>query len=184
MTAQFTQPGFCSDKTGHASHYRLVSALAVQDAACQPVAAGDGVGHAGKCNLSSVAAAIDVPVVLATFPDENGVRTFATHGLDLKYNFARFGAVCNDLCEGRALVVPDIQAHPTLSEVTKTWPAGDVRFLVGIPLFNKTGMRVGSIAVMDTSPAVARKGISFGLLNMLAKSFTENGKIDAVGLKG
>lgn len=182
FTAPMPQTTSCDDQSGHAAHYRLVSALAAQDAACPPVVAG-GVRHGGRCNLSSIAVAMDVPVVLATFPDENGIRTSATHGLDLAYNFARFGAVCNDLCEGRALVVPDIQVHAVLGEVVKQWPAGDVRFLVGIPLFDKVGRRVGSLAVIDTSQAVARKGISFGLLNSLAKAFTRSGRIDAAAIR-
>jgi GAF domain-containing protein len=170
----------CHDLPDNVAHYRLVSALAAQDASCPRIPPYES---AGEYNLASIAAAMDVPVVLATFPDANGVRIFATHGLDLMHNFARFGAACNDLCIDRAVVIPDTEAHPSLGQVAKHWPAGDVRFLVGIPLHDKAGRRVGSLAVMNTSLAVARKGISFGLLNALAKAYARTGRLDPAAIE-
>jgi GAF domain-containing protein len=170
----------CHDKPDNVAHYRLVSALAAQDAACPPVASVDAEG---QHNLASIARAMDVPVVLATFPDASGIRTFATHGLDLMHNFAGFGAACNALCIDRAVVIPDTEAHPSLGQVAKHWPAGDVRFLVGIPLHDNASRRVGSLAVMNTSLAVARKGISFGLLNALAKAYARTGRLDPAAIE-
>lgn len=170
----------CHDLPDNVAHYRLVSALASQGASSPSVPSAES---ARDYNLASIATAMDVPVVLATFPDVNGVQIFATHGLDLMHNFARFGAACNELCIDRAVVIPDTEAHPSLGQVAKHWPAGDVRFLVGIPLYDNGGRRVGSLAVMNTSIAVARKGISFGLLNALAKAYARTGRLDPAAIE-
>lgn len=130
-----------------------------------------------QVNLSSIAASMNVPVALATYVDENGVKTFATHGLDLMNNLAGFTSACNELCIDRAIVIPDTKAHQSLGTLAKHWPDDDVRFLVGIPLFDNIGQRVGSLAVMNTSKAVAGNGISFKTLIALSKAFARTGRL-------
>jgi hypothetical protein len=152
----------------------------------QPATAHSSINSAvpadDQVNLSSIAASMNVPVALATFVDENGVKTFATHGLDLMHNLARFTSACNDLCVDRAIVIPDTTAHQSLGAIAKHWPDDDVRFLVGIPLYDKIGHRVGSLAVMNTSKAVAGNGISFRTLIALGKAFARTGRLHSAAM--
>ena len=158
------------------AHYRLVTAMAHQEEQCSPLK-GSGVRWRNRISLAAIAAAMDVPVVLATFRDENDVQTFATHGLGLMNNLARFAAICDELCGERVVVIPDTRIDPALSSLARHWPDEDICFLVGIPLRNVGGKRVGSLAVMNSSRAVARNGISFRTLSDVGKAFSQTGKL-------
>lgn len=158
------------------AHNCLVAAIAVSDDRdCAP-AAQSNASPLDRISLSAIAKTMCVPVALAAFCDENGVQTFATHGLDLMNNLARFASACNELCGDRALVIPDTNTHETLGMLARHWPSDDIRFLVAIPLRNQHGERVGSLAVMNTSKAVAESGISFRNLIALGRAFTQTDK--------
>ena len=158
------------------THYRLVSALARQEKQCTPLAGG-GLHWRNRMSLTAIAKAMDVPVVIATFRDENNVQTFATHGLGLMNNIARFAAVCDQLCSERVTVITDTGLEPTLATLARHWPDGEIKFLVGMPLRDAGGKRVGSLAVMDSTQAVARKGISFRMLGDIGKAFSQTGQL-------
>ncbi len=164
------------DISNEVSHYRLVGALAKQERACssQSLVAPRSRHHV---NLASVASAMNVPVVMATYYDENGIQTFATHGLGLMNNLALFAAACNDLCVDQAVVIPNTRTHQSLGALAKHWPAEDICFLVGIPLCNDQGQRVGSLTVMNTSKAVASRGISFRSLEALGKAIAQSSRL-------
>lgn len=161
------------------THYRLMTAMARQEEQCTPVV-GAGLRWRNRISLAAIAAAMDVPVVLATFRDENDVQTFATHGLGLMNNLARFAAICDELCSEREVVIPDTRTDPALATLARHWPDEDICFLVGIPLRNVDGKRVGSLAVMNSSRAVARNGISFRMLADVGKAFSQTGRLDKV----
>ena len=163
-----------TDKTS--AHYRMVSALSDQEKLCSanPAAVAD---LRREVNLRSVAIAMVVPVVLATYHCGNGVRTVATHGMELIDNIATFAAACNDLCVDQATVIPNIKTHETLSRLAANWPMDDICFFVGVPLRNGAGQKVGSIAVMSSQKMVAQRGISFSLLNSFAKAFARDSKL-------
>jgi GAF domain-containing protein len=158
------------------THYRLVTALAKQEELCEPVI-GAGLRLRNRMSLTSIAKAMNVPVVLATFRDEHGVLTFATHGLGLMNNLAHFAAMCDELCRERVVVIPDTRTDATLAALARHWPSDDICFLVGIPLRDSGGKRVGSLAVMNNSRAVARCGISFRTLSDVGKAFSETGRL-------
>lgn len=164
------------DVSNEVSHYRLVGALAEQERATSSQSlVAPRSRH--QVNLASVASAMNVPVVMATYYDENGIQTFATHGLGLMNNLALFAATCNELCAAQAVVIPDTRTHQSLGALAKHWPADDICFLVGIPISNDKGQRVGSLAVMDTSKAVASKGICFRSLTAFGKSIARNSRL-------
>ena len=158
------------------THYRLVNALARQENRCTPAAVG-ALHQSNRISLAAIATAMDVPVVLATFRDENDVQTFATHGLGLMNNLARFAAVCDRLCSERVMVITDTRLEPALATLARHWPDESIRFLVGIPLRNVDGKRVGSLAVMNSTQAVARKGISFRMLADIGTAFSQTGQL-------
>lgn len=158
------------------THYRLVSAMARQEEQCSP-AEGAGLRWRNRISLAAIAKTMDVPVVLASFRDEHDVQTFATHGLGLMNNLARFAAICDELCGERVVVIPDTRIDPALSSLARHWPDEDICFLVGIPLRNVDGKRVGSLSVMNSSRAVARDGISFRTLSDVGKAFSQTGHL-------
>lgn len=158
------------------AHYRLVTVLANQEAACPPEYLDIGSDDS-RVSLSSVAKIMHVPVAFATYPGANGMQTFATHGFSNASNVGPFAAACNRLCSDRALVVPDIATHAILGAFSGLLPKADIRFLVGISLQNNRGQRVGSVVVMNSSKAVASRGISFKILIALGKVFAETGKL-------
>lgn len=133
-----------------------------------------------RLSLASIAKAMDVPVVIATFRAENYVKTFATFGLDLANNLAPFAAVCDTLCGERAVVIPDARTNPAMAGLKRHWPSEDICFLAGIPLRNIDGRRVGSLCVMNNSRAVARSGISFRTLSDVGRAFAKTGQLQPI----
>lgn len=130
-----------------------------------------------RTSLASIAKAMDVPVVIATFRDKNYIQTVATYGLDLMNNLAKFANVCDKLCAQRAVVIPDARNEPEMATLAKHWPSSDICFLAGIPLRDAKGQRMGSLCVMNSSQAVAKRGISFRTLSDVGKAFAENGQL-------
>lgn len=164
------------DTNKASAHYRMVSALSDQEKLCSTnLAAAAELRR--EVNLRSVAVAMVVPVVLATYHCDNGIRTVATHGLGMIDNIAKFAAACNELCAGQATAIPNIKTHETLGPLAKNWPNEDICFLVGVPLRNAAGQKVGSLAVMSSQKMVAQRGISFALLNSFAKAFARDSKL-------
>ena len=130
-----------------------------------------------RISLASIAAAMDVPVVIATYRGESKIKIVATHGLDLMNNLACLAAACDDLCTDRIIVIPDTRTHPAMASLARHWPNDENCFLVGMPLRDASGKRVGSLCVMNNSRAVARCGISFRTLAAIAKTFEQTGQL-------
>lgn len=151
-----------------------------QDAvACEPNT-GPMLRWRDRMTLASIAAAMNVPVVIATFRSENYVQTVATHGLNLMNNLARLAAVCDKLCSQRVVVFSDTRMNPEIAALVRHWPNDDVCFLVGVPLRNSAGQRAGSLCVMNSQMAVAQGGISFRTLTEVGKAFTQTGRLQPV----
>jgi GAF domain-containing protein len=154
------------------SHYRLVAALAAQERDCSPQtgAAVLPSRRYGGVELARIAQVMQVPVVVATFRDERGMKIFATFGLNLAANWAQFADKCERLCSEGAVVIPNIATHKAFEDVGRPAQLEDVRFFVGIPLRDETGRNVGSLAVMNSQAAVASKGIAISQLSALGKA--------------
>lgn len=155
---------------------RSITALATLQKT-QETASGPMARRQNRIGLAAIAAAMDVPVVLATFRDENYVKTVTTHGLDLMNNLACFAAVCDKLCGERVVVIPDTRIDPAMAQLARHWPSDEICFLVGIPLRDSDGRRVGSLCVMNSSRVVARSGISFQKLSDVGKAFALTGQL-------
>jgi hypothetical protein len=140
-------------------------------------ASGSVARWRNRISLASIAGAMNVPVVIATYRGDNNVKTIATHGLDLMNNLACMAAACDDLCIDRVVVIPDTRTSPALSDLARHWPNTENCFLVGMPLRDATGKRVGSLCVMNNSRAVARSGISFRTLAEVGKTFAQTGQL-------
>lgn len=165
----------------HTDHEQSTTALASLQKAREP-ASGPMVRWSNRMSLATIATAMKVPVVIATFRAENYVQTVATHGLDLMNNLARFAAICDRLCSQRVVVIPDTRIDPELAKLARHWPSDDICFLVGVPLRNSNGQRTGSLCVMNTSRAVAQNGISFRTLSEIGKEFAETGRLQPATL--
>jgi GAF domain-containing protein len=158
------------------THHRLAKLLARQEQR-SVAAVGAAARWRDRISLAAIAKAMNVPVVLATFRDENGMQTYATYGLGLMNNLAHFAATCDALCGERVVVIPDTRTDPALSKLSRHWPAEGICFLVGVPLRNADGHRVGSLAVMNNSRAVAQSGISFRTLADVGQAFAQTGRL-------
>lgn len=140
----------CPNLSAKLAHHRLLSIVAAKDKSADIADRPKSV-HPGKLSLLSIANAMNVPVALATYRERDGSQTYATHGLDLTTDLARFVMACSDLCKSGVIVVPDMRAHETLGTHASHWPIPAIRFLVAIPLRNSSGEHVGSLAVMNAS---------------------------------
>lgn len=145
------------------------------------IAAGPMTRWRNRISLASIAAAMEVPVVIATYRGENNIKTVATHGLDLMNNLACLAAACDDICTDRVVIIPDTRKHPAMAKLERHWPNSENCFLVGMPLRDASGKRVGSLCVMNTSRAVARSGISFRTLAEIGKKFAQTGQLQTGG---
>lgn len=153
-----------------------------RDAVASKTNAGPMLRWQDRMTLASIAAAMKVPVVIATFRSENYVQTVATHGLNLTNNLARFAAVCDKLCNQRVVVIADTRTNPEIASLARHWPSDDICFLVGVPLCNPSGQRMGSLCVMNSQKAVAQGGISFRMLTEVGKAFAQTGRLQPVGM--
>jgi hypothetical protein len=124
-----------------------------------------------RTSLADVARAMDVPVVVATRNDPGGSQTHSSHGLDFGVNWSEFVAAVDAQCTKGATIIPNIQVNPAFYPWIAPLVARDIRFLVAIPLCDHDGWRVGSIAVVASHKAVARKGVPVRLLGELGRSF-------------
>ncbi len=152
-------------------HYRMLAALAAKERE-----QGNDPKNAAKIpapnlnrDLSQIAHEMGVPVAVATYRSAHGVKMFATFGLDMTVNWALFADVCEQLCASGATVIPNIAKHEAFQWIPEDQSTGEVRFLVGVPLRNKLGEVVGSLAVLDTQCAVARKGLAISKMADLGK---------------
>lgn len=171
------------DMTDRIMHYRLVNALARQESQCPAPADNNGVRWRNRLGLASIATAMNVPAAIATFRDNDGEQSFTSHGLESMPDLARFVAACHALCVERVVVIPDTRSDPALAMITRLWPSDDFRFLVGIPLRDLEGQRVGSLAVMNSSRSVARTGICFRTLTNVGKVYAETGLLQPQAAK-
>jgi hypothetical protein len=124
-----------------------------------------------KISLSDIARQIDVPVVIVTSSDARAVRTHSTFGLDLGMNWSAFASAVDDQCIKGASIIPNIEVNQKLSQWSVLLVKQNIRFLVGIPLCDTDGWRVGSISVLANQKAVARKGIAIRQLGELGRQF-------------
>ena len=174
MPLSFESP----DDDSRLKHYRLMTATnANGQAALKAPPAGIAIN---RINLLSVANFMNVPVVLAAYQDQHGVEAFAAHGMTLTENLATFAAACTDLCKKGVIVVPDTHTHTILGRIVRQLPVSDIRFMVAIPLRDKASQYVGSLAVINTSKAVALNGISFANLMAVGDAFAATGNLQAI----
>ena len=155
---------------------RSMTALTIMHKA-REAAPGRVARWRNRNSLASIAAAMNVPVVIATYRNEYNIKTVATHGLDLMNNLACLAAACDDLCTDRVIVIPDTRTIPAIGALARHWPDQENCFLAGMPLRDASGNRVGSLCVMNNSRAVARSGISFRTLAEIGKTFAQTGQL-------
>jgi hypothetical protein len=139
----------------------------MRDSETCPPAADKG----GRLKLSDIADALDVPVVILAFQDKQGADCHAMFGVELDTDRAGLAAASFAQCAKGATVVPNIAVHPDLCLWSDALIQRDLRFMVGVPLFNDTGARTGSISVIATHKHVAAQGIQVHLLKELGAAF-------------
>ena len=121
--------------------------------------------------LSEIAEALAVPVVILAFQDSDGAGRHAMFGIELGTDRDGLAAACFAQCGQGATVVPNIAVHPELCLWSDALIQRGLRFMVGVPLFNDTGARTGSISVIATHKHVAAQGIQVHLLKELGAAF-------------
>lgn len=121
--------------------------------------------------LSEIAEALDVPVVILAFQDRDGASRHAMFGIELGTDRDGLAAACFAQCGRGATVVPNMAVHPELSLWTGSLIERGLGFMVGVPLFDDTGARTGSISVVATQKHVAGQGIQVHLLKELGTTF-------------
>ncbi len=125
----------------------------------------------GQLKLSQIADALDVPVVILAFQDGAGSPRHAMFGIELGTDRDGLAAASFAQCAKGATVVPNIAVHPELCLWSDALIQRGLRFMVGVPLFNDTGARTGSISVIATHKHVAAQGIQVHLLKELGAAF-------------
>ncbi len=118
-----------------------------------------------------IAKLLDVDIVIINRTDANALRTYSTFGLDLELNWSEFAAAVDEQCVKGASIIPNVEVHPELSRWAAALVKRDIRFMVGLPLSDVDGWRVGSIAVLANHKAVALKGIPIRQLGELGRQF-------------
>lgn len=124
-----------------------------------------------RISLSEIARLLDVPVVVATYCNAQGVRSHATFGLDFGFNWSEFAAALDAQCTKGAKIIPNIESHELLTRWSGSLVKRGIRFMVGIPLCDVDGWKIGSIAVIADQKEVARNGIPIRRLGELGKEF-------------
>jgi hypothetical protein len=125
----------------------------------------------GRVSLSEIARLLDVPVIIASYFDVDGVRNHATFGLDFGFNWSEFAAAVDAQCIKGAKIIPNVESHELLNRWSGSLINRGIRFMVGIPLCDSDGWKIGSIAVIADQKEVARNGIPIRRLGELGREF-------------
>lgn len=104
--------------------------------------------------LVQVAAKVcGVPIALVGLVDEARIRIKAQVGLPEIAELAREGAFCTHTLDGSGLLeVPDAAEDARFANSPQVAQMHGVRFYAGVPLILSDGIRVGTLAVIDTRP--------------------------------
>lgn len=124
-----------------------------------------------RVSLAEIARLLDVPVIVATYSDADGVRNHATFGLDFGFNWSEFAAAVDAQCTKGAKIIPNVESHELLNRWSGSLINRGIRFMAGIPLCDADGWKIGSIAVIADQKQVARKGIPIRQLGELGRQF-------------
>lgn len=121
--------------------------------------------------LAAIAEAVGFPVVILSNENATMNVRHSTFGIDLDVDRSALAAAFHAQSAKAATVVPNLAVHPELSQWSSRLVERDLRFMVGVPLYNAEGERAGSISVVASQKAVAGKGISIALLKTLGNQF-------------
>lgn len=124
-----------------------------------------------RISLAEIARLLDVPVIVATYCDANGTRNHATFGLDFGFNWSEFATAIDAQCTKGAKIIPNVESHELLNRWSGSLINRGIRFMVGIPLCDGDGWKIGSIAVIADQKQVARNGIPIRRLGELGRKF-------------
>jgi hypothetical protein len=124
--------------------------------------------------LSDIAEAVGVPVVLISRHLAPGEDVHNTYGVDLGIDRSALASAFHDQSAKAATVIPNLALHPELSQWSSAFVARDLRFMVGLPLYNSANRFTGSISVVASQKHVAEMGIPIALLKMLGTQFVTN----------
>lgn len=117
--------------------------LALCDRAVDPILDGIARRAADLCGA---------PFGLVTLVRERDQIFIGNSGIDGS-STDRDEAICaHTILEDEPLVVEDIQADPRFSELPITRQAPYLRFYAGAPIFDRSGLPLGSVCVLDTQP--------------------------------
>lgn len=121
--------------------------------------------------LASIAEAVGVPVVILSHGDNLHIARHSTYGLDLGIDRSALASAFHEQSAKAATVIPNLALHPDLSQWSSALVARDLRFMVGLPLYDADNRFTGSVSVVASQKHVAGKGIPIALLKMLGNQF-------------
>ncbi len=124
-----------------------------------------------RVGLAEIARLLDVPVIVATYCGADGIWNHATFGLDFGFNWSEFAAAVDAECTKGAKIIPNVESHELLNRWSGSLINRGIRFMVGIPLCDSDGWKIGSIAVVADQKDVARNGIPIRRLGELGRQF-------------
>lgn len=129
------------------------------------------VGEKLPMTLSDIAEAVGVPVVLVSKHIGLSEEVHSTYGVDLGIDRSALASAFHEQSAKAATVIPNLALHPDLSQWSSALVARDLRFMVGLPLYDADNRFTGSISVVASQKHVAGKGIPIALLKMLGTQF-------------
>lgn len=121
--------------------------------------------------LAVIAQAVGVPVVILSKGDAACNAHHWTYGLELATDSSAMAFAFYQQSEKATTVIPNLALHPDLSQWSSAFVARDLRFMVGLPLYDNEGQRVGSISVVASQKDVAARGIPIAMLKKLGCQF-------------
>lgn len=125
--------------------------------------------------LAVIAQAVGVPVVIFSKGDSASNAYHSTYGLELAIDSSAMASAFYQQSEKATTVIPNLALHRDLSQWSSALVARDLRFMVGLPLYDADGQRVGSISVVASQKDVAGRGIPIALLKKLGGQFVAQG---------
>jgi hypothetical protein len=124
-------------------------------------------------NLSDMAAKLDVAIILMTLVGAKGKTIHLTHGLKLDSRLSRLADIAHKLCcEGVTMRADISSCRDFAGQGAIDLASLEGRhFFVGIPVLNDDGQITASMALLDHSRHIARRGCSIREMQQLARRF-------------
>jgi hypothetical protein len=121
---------------------------------------GIQVKAASGSMMETIAHELRVPILLAALRDHNNVMQYFSYGINIETDCCHLAVISDTLCQNGMQILPDYRKNPDLAMFKGRCLADRARFYVGIPIKDKCGSVIGSLAILQESRLIATLGFS------------------------